>query len=201
MTCDDKNRCKNINPTSLSISWPATTHLIWFCLWGRWKKAIDINMNVPIHLAKWAVENNNKLFSCLIQKCGRKGRQMRRCGQCQEVTYCSRDCQRGDRKAHKVTCRTIDVSASGSQPQLEQRGDSSTCLFVCRWDMLTVKNQVSDIGDSSSCGVSRTRSKQWFCCLFICSFMNKIEPFRSGTNTSPTKAHWNYVKTEQIMHI
>ena len=65
-------------------------------------------------------KNNNKLFSCLVQKCGQKGLQMR-CCQCLEVKYCSRDCQRGDWKAHKVTCRTIEVSASGGQPQPETK--------------------------------------------------------------------------------
>ena len=57
------------------------------------------------------------------QKCGRQGRQMRRCGNCQEVTYCSRDCQRGDWKVHKDTCTTVDVVTTAGFRQMKEKGN------------------------------------------------------------------------------
>ncbi|XP_076435618.1 uncharacterized protein LOC143275422 [Babylonia areolata] len=39
------------------------------------------------------------------QKCGIQRLEMKKCGSCQQVTYCSRDCQRADWKTHRDTCR------------------------------------------------------------------------------------------------
>ena len=55
---------------------------------------------------------------------------MKKCARCQEVTYCSRDCQRGDWKVHKVTCRAVHtVTSTGGLRHTEEKGDPSCFLF------------------------------------------------------------------------
>jgi hypothetical protein len=42
-------------------------------------------------------------FKCSF--CGREGQDLLRCSKCKKVTYCNIDCQRGDWKVHKKTCK------------------------------------------------------------------------------------------------
>ncbi|KAK7090338.1 uncharacterized protein [Littorina saxatilis] len=62
---------------------------------------------------------SSPLLTC--KKCGRHAREMKRCGKCEEVTYCSRDCQRGDWTAHKVTCQTVEVITTEGYRQTEEK--------------------------------------------------------------------------------
>ena len=57
---------------------------------------------------------------------------MKKCGRCQEVAYCSRDCQRGDWKVHKVTCQKVPtgVASAGGVRDTEGRGELPSCLFL-----------------------------------------------------------------------
>ncbi|KAK7483873.1 hypothetical protein BaRGS_00024890 [Batillaria attramentaria] len=55
------------------------------------------------------------------QKCKKTAPEMKKCGRCKEVTYCSRDCQRADWRSHKVNCRQDDVIITEGYRQMEER--------------------------------------------------------------------------------
>ncbi|KAL8594792.1 hypothetical protein ACOMHN_047510 [Nucella lapillus] len=64
-------------------------------------------------------EEDKNLEMC--QKCQSKGKNMKKCGRCLEVTYCSRDCQKVDWVSHKVTCQAIEVLTTDGYRETERR--------------------------------------------------------------------------------
>jgi hypothetical protein len=50
------------------------------------------------------------------------GRALKRCGKCQSVTYCSRDCQQAHWSSHKKACRAkvVERDQSLSKPTQER---------------------------------------------------------------------------------
>lgn len=57
----------------------------------------------------------------MCQKCKTKKPNLKRCGRCLDVTYCSRDCQKADWLSHKVTCQPIEVLTTDGYRETERR--------------------------------------------------------------------------------
>ncbi|XP_076454442.1 uncharacterized protein LOC143289327 [Babylonia areolata] len=66
-----------------------------------------------------AEEDDDDVKTCLA--CKAKKKDMKKCGRCQSVTYCSRDCQRADWPSHKVTCHPMEVLTTDGYRETERR--------------------------------------------------------------------------------
>ena len=46
---------------------------------------------------------------CVCSNCGKHSYKMARCSRCKVATYCSRECQTAQWKAHKVACKKLTM--------------------------------------------------------------------------------------------
>ena len=50
----------------------------------------------------------------VCEKCGKEAARMKKCSVCKLVRYCSEECQLGDWKSHKKSCKNAAARKKGS---------------------------------------------------------------------------------------
>ena len=74
-------------------------------------------------------EEKEKEKARVCQKCGKGAEKMQRCAGCRLARYCSPECQRGDRKAHKAECKRVS-SSHQSPPHHSSAYDSAEMSYL-----------------------------------------------------------------------